>query len=85
MKAAACPACGKVCDAATGISGAVRPKPGDYTVCLGCAAILRFDEEFALIRAKTVELLAEPLELRKALGTAVAVVRMVTQWRGRPL
>jgi hypothetical protein len=39
-----CPSCGKKIDAATHLEEHVRPKPGDFTVCFGCAVLLRFDQ-----------------------------------------
>lgn len=38
-----CPCCFGVLSAATCLTDEVRPEPGDYTVCIYCASVLRFD------------------------------------------
>ncbi|MCP4900180.1 MAG: hypothetical protein GY906_24680 [bacterium] len=40
-----CPHCKHHLDAATNLQSEERPAPGDMTVCINCAAILRFDEK----------------------------------------
>lgn len=43
-----CPVCSHTLDSAGVFIGAVRPpKPGDFTMCLNCAHVLRFDAETA--------------------------------------
>jgi len=37
-----CPKCFYLLDAATSLLGEVQPMPGDFTVCIGCACVLRF-------------------------------------------
>jgi hypothetical protein len=40
-----CPLCGKQFDAATNATDANNdPKPGDWTMCLGCGVMMAFDE-----------------------------------------
>lgn len=41
----ACPYCGGKIEAHTGIGRAVEPKPGDVSICFGCAGVLVFDVE----------------------------------------
>lgn len=38
-----CPSCGARFDRATGIDHPSAPEPGDFTVCISCGALLRFD------------------------------------------
>ena len=38
----ACPKCGKKLDSAIGLCHRDKPKPGDFTLCIGCLALLRF-------------------------------------------
>jgi len=45
-----CPSCGKLLDGATGIDTNNLPAPGDVSVCIYCAAVLRFNAR------RTVEL-----------------------------
>jgi hypothetical protein len=41
-----CPACGHKLNAASQMEAlAARPKPGDYTVCIGCCAVFIFGED----------------------------------------
>jgi hypothetical protein len=43
-----CPKCGKGADGATGFNDEEFPKepqPGDFSVCLFCGALLRYDEK----------------------------------------
>lgn len=39
-----CPQCGRAFDTASHAIEAISPKPGDLTVCLGCASVLQFDK-----------------------------------------
>lgn len=41
----ACPACDARLDRAAALNHGHAPKPGDFTVCIGCGAILRFGVE----------------------------------------
>lgn len=43
-----CPSCGKNLDIATSIDGDFKPRVGDLTVCIKCAAFLVFGEDFSL-------------------------------------
>jgi hypothetical protein len=43
--AALCPGCGELLTAASDLETEARPVPGAFTVCIHCAAILRFDAE----------------------------------------
>lgn len=38
-----CPNCSTKLDAATNVEGEDAPKPGDFTVCIRCRMVLRFD------------------------------------------
>jgi len=56
---AACPRCGKVMDAATNLMDKTAPQGGDFSVCIYCAAVLRFTDD---------------LDLRKATGDELAML-----------
>lgn len=74
----ACPACGSRLDAATAVREDARPDPGDVSVCVYCAAILRFDRELYLYAPEQWEvdyLLAEIPGLRRAQQAARTLIR----------
>lgn len=48
LLADSCPECGKRLDAATGLTSDRPPKPGDISVCVGCHAVLEFDDYLRL-------------------------------------
>ena len=51
-----CPFCGKPCDAAGATSRlSPPPKPGDYSICLYCAAVAVFADERGTTRKPTQE------------------------------
>lgn len=39
-----CPKCGIKLDMATGAVGEAKPEPGDFSMCIECGALLRFDD-----------------------------------------
>lgn len=82
-----CPFCGEGFDHATGFGNANRdigPKPGDTTVCLGCAAILFFDSHLRVRVPWPGELWIyrkkHPRRYARLLG-AQATVRKFHMWR----
>lgn len=58
-----CPICGKELDSATSAHGNDRPSPGDISICIYCATILRFDENLKLGEFPQEELIALPREV----------------------
>jgi hypothetical protein len=54
---------------ASGLEGATNPKPGDFSICLDCQAVLRFDDtlHFRLVRWDEVPEDIQPLILRAVL------------------
>lgn len=74
-----CPTCGRRLNAASAADGSpVRPKLGDFSVCIGCARILRFDEEREPVLAVAddlAELAAEEPETLQLLMLAHRAVR----------
>lgn len=49
MLGKACPSCSYIHDALTDARGGVeKPSPGDYTVCLNCAALLTFQDDLSI-------------------------------------
>lgn len=56
-----CPRCFHLLDAFTCMTGQHYPEPGDYTVCIGCAAVLRWDEA---MNFELAELIQVPIAVR---------------------
>jgi hypothetical protein len=57
VKPCVCPVCLKLQDSATCLSDPEsRPAPGDYSICISCAAVLRFGPEMDLLEATEVDL-----------------------------
>jgi hypothetical protein len=62
LKPCPCPNCGYGLDAATAAFEDVRPKPGDLTVCIKCAALLEFTDGMGYAPANTLQLSLDTLE-----------------------
>ncbi|BAS57891.1 hypothetical protein NIES2135_27320 [Leptolyngbya boryana NIES-2135] len=52
----ACPSCGYVVDAATGVGHNEQPKPGSYGICLRCSTSLIYTESLTVRAATFIEL-----------------------------
>ena len=63
---AACPHCGALLDACTSLDGDHQPSPGDWTVCIECAGVSRWDASFNL-RAPEREAFADITDSERAL------------------
>lgn len=73
---ARCPGCYQLLDAATSMAPEHRPGPGDWTVCVYCAAVLVFDEECRAVTPTRVEIAVCPDEvLRIAAEVSQAPMR----------
>lgn len=84
VKATTCPNCGRKLDAATSTRlGRQRPKPGDFSLCIGCAAVLRFDEELEPVLALPDDLLELHREDPEAFRH-LAIARRAVQLVGPP-
>ena len=80
-----CPTCKKKLDAATAIEGDACPGDGDWTICLGCGARLRYalDGEILSLNTTTIqEFFGLPSDVREQLNRARLAVIM-TQNRRR--
>lgn len=67
-----CPGCGKRLDGARAVTGNTAPQPGDFTVCIRCAIVLRFTEELGLMAVDQKDV---PKDLVGPLRVAQAIVR----------
>lgn len=82
-----CPVCKRKLDAATevGGDGDGKPRPGDLTVCIGCAAILGFGSDLKLRRLGADDLAMLDRETYTTLLRAVMSVQMAKRTqRGTP-
>lgn len=71
-----CPRCGQLLDAATDATLEGKyPSPGDFSVCLKCAAVLVFTDNFKLRLATSLELATFPKETVTELRMAVRVAK----------
>jgi hypothetical protein len=71
----ACPVCLYMMDCASSLEPCQRPRPGDFSLCLKCGAILRFQENFHLRAATEFEIRFLPDKERKVLLEAQMVIR----------
>lgn len=55
MPPSLCPQCGDKLDMATSTTEAARPEPGDFSICLHCGTILRFDADLRCQRASAAD------------------------------
>lgn len=56
MPVSVCPECGYKLERATEtLRDGRRPGPGDFSVCMMCAAVLRFDEQLKLVATTIAE------------------------------
>lgn len=53
---ASCPNCGYVMDAATALKEAATPRPNDFTLCLNCGVLHRFNADMTLRPATSDDL-----------------------------
>lgn len=75
-----CPECGYQLDGASTLLGDARPPgPGDFSVCIECMAVLRFDE---MLQLRTTSL-AERGDAGD-LERVVRAVQMANLSRGKP-
>lgn len=69
-----CPACGARFDAVTAVRYESMPEPGDLSVCIMCASVLRFGNDLSYElpdRAERRKLLNEVPMLQQAVDAAV--------------
>lgn len=70
-----CPKCGKHINAAATVSDEnAQPSSGDVTVCIGCAGILKFDDNLKLAKLTTEEFDEMDEATKDNLLQAVAIV-----------
>ena len=72
-----CPQCSYEMTDASGVGHNERPSPGDWTVCIRCAAVLRFTEEIGVREASGKELAELDPESALAIAQAVHAIRQM--------
>lgn len=77
-RASRCPHCNNPLTAATHFDGRPhKPSPGDWSVCLECGGLLRFNIHMRTVAGRAIDLADEPPELRDV------ITRMQQHIRGR--
>jgi hypothetical protein len=74
---ATCPVCGYAMDAVSDFATQSRPKSGDLSVCIQCAAPLTFNDDLTMRLLRDGEFLALPLANRLDLATYQRQIRML--------
>lgn len=72
LQPVACPVCFTKLDAATNVGGDDPPRPGDFTVCIQCCNVLRYDAVLGLMASSLAEC---PIEIRSRLAN----IKMLTE------
>lgn len=67
-----CPQCFHKLDAVSNVHSAEPPQVGDFTLCIGCTAVLQFDENMQLVLKTWAEI---PLVIR----SRFALVKMAIE------
>lgn len=67
-----CPICFSRLDSAASFDSDNPPMPGDFTVCLECSSVLRYDDVMGVVASSLAE---APIDIRARLAT----VKMLTE------
>lgn len=68
-----CPKCGRKQDLSTSVENDSTPKPGDISICIGCIAVCRYDQQLKLALLTEKEL--EELKKHKEQWTLIQQVQ----------
>jgi hypothetical protein len=74
MPPALCPKCFGLLDGVANLEAAELPEPGDFTICMKCASVLRFDEKMQLMVASLMDI---PVAYRMKFAQAVQAVKEI--------
>ena len=69
-----CPTCNHSIDSATDVSGGARPSPGDFTICLYCQDIFRFDERLQMKPLEEADIELLPMDVVSRYQSAITKV-----------
>ena len=67
-----CPSCFTVLDAVSNMTGQEAPQPGDFSACVGCAAVLRFTDKMDYELSALIEV---PVEVRFEFVKLVNIIK----------
>lgn len=83
VTASRCPTCGAEHDAASDPNDdAAVPTPGSYTVCINCAALLRFGQGFELEPVSVSEELSLDRQTRGQIARVQTAIHLLRAERG---
>lgn len=63
--------CGAYLSAVTDAEKGMAPKPGDFSICLGCLQVHRFDESLKLQQVSDDEFLDLPSDVKLEIARAI--------------
>jgi hypothetical protein len=69
-----CPVCFYVFDRASNLEDEDAPKAGDFTLCINCSALLKFEPDMQLALSKLEEL---PIQFRSKFARVAMLIREV--------
>lgn len=83
VKAIPCPVCFTRLDAAASLDCNDPPKSGDFTVCLECSTVLRYDATLGVVMSSLAEC---PIEIRAKLARTKYLTEEFRRWQkgGKP-
>ena len=67
-----CPSCFHILDAVSSMTGKEGPQPGDFSICLCCASVLRFTDKMDYELSALIEV---PVEVRFEFVKAVNIIK----------
>ena len=82
VKPCFCPSCFKLLDATTSLGSEAVPQPGDFTVCIDCCEVLRWDAEMNLVRSSLLEI---PMHSRLDFAKVVTKCKEMPRPKRTPL
>ncbi len=85
MPRSSCPHCGFVANAATDLQGGSQPfpKPEDFTICVECSALLKFDQDMRLVMTTDGDLAELSAAQKKIIASFRENLRIVRAVTGR--
>lgn len=73
-----CPFCAAELDGVSNLEGPQRPHPGDFTICVYCCGVLRFDHDMRLAPSALTEV---PMHSRLDFAKVVTACRLLKEKR----
>lgn len=77
MNPCLCPNCGNLLECASHLSDdSLKPRPGDYSICIGCGTVLRFTSDMKVTEVTEDEFLSLNRDIQLELGQMVMAWKM---------